>query len=139
MGIPRDADARLYYRCAVQRFDDARALLAADRTTGGVYLAGYGIECILKALILEGLAPSRRSEVRERFRGAWAHDYERLRSIYYLEVKGPRFPIEVTEAFTLARDWSSELRYAPRTWTYPDASAFMAAAGVIIGWADGRM
>jgi len=51
MAVPSSIEARLFYR-ASQRFDEAQVLLEAVRTTGAVYLAGYGIECILKALIL---------------------------------------------------------------------------------------
>ena len=57
MAVPASSEARLYYRCAFQRQEDAQILLRADRTTGAVYLAGYGRECILKALVLSALTP----------------------------------------------------------------------------------
>lgn len=34
MGLPKVPEARLYYRAAKQRFDDAQLLLEAGRTTG---------------------------------------------------------------------------------------------------------
>lgn len=139
MGMPRNPDSRYYFRSAMQRFEDAEILLAADRTTGAVYLAGYSIECILKALILEALPASRRVEVMAEFRGAKAHNYDWLRSLYYDETKGPRFPMEVTEAFTFVRDWSSELRYAPFTIAYEDAEGFIEAIKTIIAWAKARL
>jgi hypothetical protein len=46
MAVPASSEARLYYRCAFQRQEDAQILLRADRTTGAVYLAGYAIGCI---------------------------------------------------------------------------------------------
>lgn len=53
MGVPKSKHARLFYRCALHRRDEAKILRKADpRTTGAVYLAGYSVECILKALIL---------------------------------------------------------------------------------------
>ena len=51
MAVPRGKEARLFYRCAKQRSGEARVLQAAFMPTGAVYLAGYSVECILKALI----------------------------------------------------------------------------------------
>jgi hypothetical protein len=43
---------RRFYRVLTQRFNDVLLLLEMDRKTAAVYLAGYSIECMLKALIL---------------------------------------------------------------------------------------
>ena len=69
MAIPASIEARLFYRCAFERYEDAEVLLRAEHTTGGVYMAGYGVECILKALVLSALAPAARSEMLKSFRG----------------------------------------------------------------------
>ena len=60
MAVPGSSDARLYYRCAFQRYEESQVLIEAGYTTGAVYLAGYGIECILKALVLN-VSTGRRS------------------------------------------------------------------------------
>ncbi len=120
------------------RYEDAQILLRADRTTGAVYLAGYGIECILKALVLSPLAPAARAAMLDSFRGARAHDYEWLRT-QYLENGGARFPRETTQAFTLVNDWSTDLRYLPRTMKADEAESFLVAAETIIRCADGRL
>ncbi len=82
MGIPSSSDARLYYRCAFQRYEEAEILIRADKTTGAVYLAGYGIECILKALVLMAAPAANRSDMLKSFCGSKAHEYEWLRSLY---------------------------------------------------------
>jgi hypothetical protein len=133
MAIPASPEARLYYRCEFYRYEDAQILLRADRTTG----AGYGIECVLKALVLSALAPAARAAMFNSFRGARAHDYEWLRA-QYLENGGARFPRETTRAFTLVNDWSTDLRYLPRTMKPDEAEGFLTAAEMIIRWADGR-
>ncbi len=138
MAIPASIEARLYYRCAFQRHEDARILIRADHTTGAVYLAGYGIECILKALVLSALDPAARTAMHNSFRGAKAHDYEWLRT-QYLENGGARFPRDITEAFTLVNEWSTEMRYLPRTLRADEAEGFLAATETIIRWADGRL
>lgn len=138
MAVPSSAEARLFYRCAFQRFDDARVLREMDHTTGAVYLAGYGVECILKALILGAVVPKARSEMLRSFRGNRAHDFEWLRTQYRLN-GGSRLPRDITRHFTLLNDWSTELRYVPRRVKDEDADVFLTAAASIIGWADGRL
>lgn len=138
MAMPTSIEARLFYRSALNRHDDAVVLLSADHTTGAVYLVGYGIECILKALILEGLAPDARKGMLAAFRGARAHDFGWLRT-QYLQNGGARFPREITQAFTLVNDWTTDMRYEPKTIRVGDAEGFFAAAERIIHWAKERI
>lgn len=138
MAIPGASDARLYYRCAFQRYEEAEVLLNAGYTTGAVYLAGYGIECILKALVLMAVPASARPDKLKSFRGSKAHDYEWLRSEYLLNA-GTRFPRDVTQHFTLVNDWSTDLRYTPRSVRADEAEAFLVSAVAIIRWADRRL
>ena len=139
MAVPTSPEARHYYRCAWQRYEDAQILFVrGDRTTGAVYLAGYGIECILKALVLSAVAIEKQQEMLKSFRGAKAHDYEWLRT-QYLQSGGARFPRDVNKSFTLVNDWSTDLRYLPRTLRPDEAEGFLGAAEKIIRWADGRL
>jgi hypothetical protein len=138
MAIPNSSDARLYYRCAFQRYEEAEILKRADKTTGAVYLAGYGIECILKALVLMAVPAAKRLETLRLFRGNKAHEYEWLRSLY-LTNSNSRFPPDITQHFTLVNDWSTDLRYTPQSVRDDEAEAFLAAAVAIINWADGRL
>ena len=139
-GDPASPEARLFYRCGHRRFADARILLAAgkDHTTGAVYLADYGIECMLKALLLATLSPAARLAMLTSFRGAKAHDLESLRT-RYLQSGGARFPPEVNKALTLVSVWSTDLRYLPKTLKTEEAVGFVKAAEQILLWADGRL
>lgn len=138
MAFPGSSDARLYYRCAFQRYEESQVLFAAGYTTGSVYLAGYGIECILKALVLMSVPAGDRAQTLKSFRGGKAHEYEWLRSLY-LTNGGARFPSNITRHFTLVNDWSTDLRYTPRSVRADEAEAFLDAAVAIIRWADGRL
>ena len=138
MAIPGSSDARLFYRCAFQRYEEAEVLFKADFTTGAVYLAGYGIECILIALVLMAVPAGHRPDTLRSFRGNRAHEYEWFRSLY-LTNGGARFPREINQHFTLVNDWSTDLRYTPRSVRADEAEAFLAAAVAIIRWADGRL
>jgi hypothetical protein len=101
-------------------------------------MAGYGIECILKALILSSLPRAATMVMLNSFRGGKAHDYEWLRT-QYLQSGGAKFSREITEAFALASDWSTDMRYLPRTMNFDQAEEFLDAAETIIQWADGRL
>ncbi len=138
MSIPKSNHARLYYRCALKRFEEARILRKADQTTGAVYLAGYGIECMLKALILNVLPDARQGEMLREFRGGQAHDYHWLRK-KHLQNGGTQIPNDLKHGFTLVYAWSTELRYVPKTIKDTEADAFLRIAQDFFHWADGRL
>jgi HEPN domain-containing protein len=54
------------------RYKDAQALMNAERWGGAIYMAGYAVECMIKAKILKSLGS------RELPRPYWHHDLERL-------------------------------------------------------------
>jgi HEPN domain-containing protein len=80
--MPSSAHARRFYRAAKQRFDDALLLLEMERTTAAVYLAGYSVECMLKALILSAVPQTHEEELLGMLHGVRAHDYEWLLHLY---------------------------------------------------------
>jgi hypothetical protein len=138
MPLPRVREARSFYQSAFQRFEDAKFLMDGERTTGAVYLAGYGVECILKALILSALKTGSRPGMLNEFRGSRAHDFSWLRRQYF-ENGGPPLPKKIAKLFSLVSTWTTTLRYMAGTMPYSDAAAFMNSATEILGWADGRL
>ena len=70
MGTPHDIDARRHYRVAKQRYEDGKLLLEIERPAAAVYLTGYSVECILKALLLESVPRGQRPGLLSSFRGA---------------------------------------------------------------------
>jgi hypothetical protein len=137
MAMPKTKDAVLYYRCAIQRFEEARILQNAEHGTGAVYLAGYGIECMLKALVLHSTPAKRQSEAMQSFRGGQGHDYDWLRE-QYRSKGGAIFPQNVNQSFTLVNGWSTDLRYTPRNLRGDEADDFLNAVESILGWAKQR-
>ena len=137
MPLPRAPEARPFYQSAKQRFEDAQFLLEAGRTTGAVYLAGYSVECVLKALILATVAPGERGETVASFRGTKAHDYDWLKARYFRH-GGPPFPSVVSKHFTLVNSWTTDLRYRAGAARLTEAETFLRAAKAIVDWADGR-
>jgi HEPN domain-containing protein len=139
MSAQRSKHVRLYLAAAGHRLDEAEFLRTkGERTLGAIYLAGYAVECVLKALILSLFGEHEQPAVMQRFRGAWAHDYGELKSLYR-KSGGAGFPREVAQAFALVDDWGTDLRYSPRA-EYPgDASEFFGAVDVILRWATQRL
>ena len=138
MAMPSSPHARRFYRVAKQRFDDALLLLEMERTTAAVYLAGYSVECMFKALILSVVPHVQAEETLGRFRGARAHDYEWLMRLY-VEKGGARMPPHVVPHFARVNSWSTDMRYVPGTLAAREAQAFVDSVTAIITWADGRL
>jgi HEPN domain-containing protein len=138
VAMPSSVHARRFYRAAKQRFDDALLLLEMERTTAAVYLAGYSVECMLKALILSAVPQAQEAELLEGFRGARAHDYEWLLHLY-TEKGGARMPASVVPHFARVNSWSTDMRYTPGTLAAHEAKAFLEAAIEIMTWADRRL
>lgn len=137
MATPRDPSARRYYRVAYQRLEDALILLRMDRLQAAIYLAGYAVECILKALILSQTPATRRRQVLASFRGAIAHNITWLRE--RLDAALGRLPVEVARQLSFVSGWSTDLRYEPGAGNPEDAREFLQAAQHVLNWADGRM
>ena len=139
MGLPAAQEARPFYRAGLQRFEDARLLLEkAERTTGAIYLAGYGVECLLKSLVLSVVPAGERRAMVANFRGSRAHNYDWLKARYF-ENGGAQFPSHVSKAFVLVNTWDTEWRYRSGTASPRDAEDFLRAAEEIIIWASERL
>ena len=137
MAMPTDINARRYYRVAYQRFEDGAAILEISRPRAAIYLTGYAVECILKALLLMWTPTGERADVLATFRGAVAHNIDWLRERLIQRIG--RLPVGVNRYVSLVSTWSTDLRYEPGPGDPEDAEAFLAAARSILAWANGRM
>ena len=138
MPTPADIDARRYYRVAYQRLEDGRLLFERlARSNAAIYLSGYAVECILKALLLTSTPAGHRAALLASFHGAIAHNIDWLRE--QLVGRGVRAPAAEARHLTYVSSWSTDLRYEPGPGDPADARAFLAAAHAILAWANGRM
>ncbi len=113
-------------------------LLRGDFTTGAVYLAGYAVECMLKALWLSRIPTSERPSLVDRFHGAKAHDFGWLKA-QYLRVGGETLPPAISRAIATVNSWSTDLRYQPGAMKINEAEAFLRTVDEILMWAKGRL
>jgi hypothetical protein len=111
MSLPGSSLARRYYRVAKQREADAEYLLQGDREGAALYLAGYVVECMLKALILESTPLSRQLEMAGKLRRSRGRDLEWLMGQCKRLSLTPS--ADVVKSFTFLSTWTPDLRYTP--------------------------
>ena len=139
VGVPSDKLARLFYRCAIERIREAKVLIKSDqKTAGAIYLAGYGVECILKALILNDTNPVDQGRVLQLFRGNKAHDFNWLKDLY-LRSGGAQIPANMAIELSRVSSWSTAMRYVPRTYGINEIISFIRSVDAIMAWACGRL
>ena len=138
MPIPSSRNARVFYRAAKERFEDAELILSLNRTTAAVYLAGYSVEFMIKALILSSVPRSQENTILAMFRGRLAHDYDWLMRLYRRH-RGSPVPTHLVLPFDRVTRWSTDIRYSPATIQTSEAKAFLHSISEIIKWADGRL
>ena len=138
MAIPKDVNARLYYRVAHQRLQDGKLILERlGRAQAAIYLRGYAVECITKALLLSNTPAKEREAVLQSFRGGQGHDLRWLRG--QLAQRGTELPADIARHWAYAASWTVDIRYQPGPGSGRDADRFLEAATAILNWADRRM
>jgi hypothetical protein len=122
----------------LQLLNDAKFILErGKRTRSAVYLAGYTVECMLKAMILSSVPPKKSLAI-SASRELHTHDFDKLKALYLIH-GGPPFPKDVVRDFLTLTAWDTELRYRPSNPKYPQAARFLQAVERIAIWADGRL
>lgn len=100
---------------AIERLQDAAALLSAGRDAGAYYLSGYVIECALKACVARKTKqdefPLKESAKFYTHDLTKLLDFADLESEFKLQIgKDPAFEAN----WALVKDWSEETRYQRR-------------------------
>jgi len=91
---------------AETRLVEAQVLFRNDRFDGAYYLAGYVIECALKACIAKR---TRQDEFpdKEFARKVWTHDLEKLLDATDIVIEGSESKLK----WNVVKDWSENCRY----------------------------
>lgn len=135
---------------AERRFGDAQALCATgenERANGAMYLAGFVIECLLKAHLLERfphLGP-RPAPADENERRIWSllfrlHDLdEMLEHLPELRARlqttqSPHGGNILSRLKTICGSWTVFARYSPRSATIREASSFLGLVRELKKW-----
>jgi hypothetical protein len=131
-------------KVAHHRRDDAQALLQQERWRGAMYMAGYAIECTIKAKLMKvfkkrtledlevelkrrGLIPDRTS--------LFDHRIELyMRASGRLDTLKGKGKEPLWQSFNVANQWLPSWRYNPDQSNRPDAEDFLSAVDTMLKW-----
>ncbi|QDU18303.1 HEPN domain-containing protein [Urbifossiella limnaea] len=122
--MPTRAD---FQQLADVRAAEAAALIAAGLWDGAYYLAGYAVECALKACIAK-MTVAEEFPDKERAYKAFTHDIEQLVKLAQLkDVRDDdaKADPEFRDNWNLVKGWAEDSRYA--RWTDLQARAILSA------------
>ncbi len=137
MSLSSNSAARMYGLVAKQRFEEAEILLKNHKPNGGIYLAGFAVECILKSLILANTTVLQRLGVLQELKTKYWHDLDALRK--KAARHGLHMPPDVLHEFRRINTWDNNYRYNPGTRSIKDATLLLKSAETIITWAKRTM
>ena len=131
------ATVRKFRQAAKQRLATAEFLLQHGFNIDSKYLAGYGVECALKALIL-ARTPNRDDAAmfKRLTSGQKAHDYESLKGVLKGGPINMTSPHAIAVSFRFVRSWKTALRYEVGRGDPEEAAVFFEAAKEIVLWAE---
>jgi hypothetical protein len=132
-----------FERAALQRISEirlaeAKLLAGASQPGGAYYLAGYAIECALKARIASRF---REGEIPDRalVNSIYTHELTALLRLAGLESEledAIEINIELGQRWAIVKKWSEQARYA--IWTDDDASSMIDAIEGMLAWLTKR-
>jgi HEPN domain-containing protein len=134
----------IFQQLAQLRLDEAKALLRNKQPSGAYYLAGYAIECALKAIIAKQF---RADEIPDKtlVNRVYTHDLSDLLRLAGLESEldvARRGDSDLDRRWSNTKNWSEQARYA--TWTDEQAKAIIDAidgdgkTGGLFQWLSAR-
>jgi HEPN domain-containing protein len=116
-----------FQKLAHVRIDEAKVLLGHGQSSGAYYLAGYAIECALKAVIARQF---RADEIPDRalVTKIYTHDLSDLLRLAGLESEldvAKRLDPGLDRRWSIVKTWKEQARYS--LWTDLDASSMIDA------------
>lgn len=131
------ATARDFQRAAGQRLTTAQFLLDNRYNLDALYLAGYTVECSLKALILEATPEAERAEILGKITsGKKMHEPEILGM--FLKDLGKPIPLKLVKRLRRS-GWSTALRYETGRTDTGETRSFLKTAKAVHDWVEGQL
>lgn len=103
-----------FQQLAVMRVEDAKVLLDYGRYEGSYYLAGYAVECALKACIAKQTKLHDFPPPRKVVEAVYTHDLDRLLSASGLRSEFDKASLidrNLNDYWNEVKKWSEEVRY----------------------------
>jgi hypothetical protein len=127
-------DGKTLRHLSLVRIEEAKTLLTAKQYSGSYYLAGYSVECAVKACVAKTI---RRSQIQPKGfeRDFFQHDLNKLAKLAQLISNDKLIPgtlfsgdIDSLEVnWAVVKDWSEQSRYS--IWSKQKADAIVEAVG----------
>lgn len=117
----------LFQQLAEARLKEAKLLLRGHEPSGAYYLAGYSIECALKAIIAKQF---RANEIPDKrlVNDVYSHELAKLLQLAGLESELNtvcRTDSELDRRWSVVKNWNEQARY--RAWSEEQATALIHA------------
>jgi HEPN domain-containing protein len=129
--------SRDFQRAARQRLTTAEFLLENHYNLDAMYLAGYTVECTLKALILEITpAADKAAMLKKISSGKMMHDIETLGG--KLKDLGSPIPLDLVKRFRRS-GWSTALRYETGRRDTGETRGFLKVAKAAYDWVERQL
>jgi HEPN domain-containing protein len=131
------SSSREFLRAALQRLTTANFLLEHKYNLDAMYLAGYTVECSLKALILAATPGTDRPTMLKKLTsGKKMHSAEVLGGI--LRDLNRPIPVRLAKRFRQAA-WSVNLRYESGRTDTGETRAFLKTAKAVYDWVEAQI
>jgi hypothetical protein len=127
--------AREFQRAAYQRLEVADFLIENVFTKDGKYLAGYGIECALKALILHHTPQSDQLTVFVKISSSASMHYPETLGQMLRDRCKIRIPLDLVKKFRRFQ-WSTSLRYETGRTPIGEARGLWKTAKATLNWVE---
>jgi HEPN domain-containing protein len=129
--------SRDYQRAAGQRFTVAEFLLKNGYNLDAMYLAGYAIECSLKAVILSSCPDGEQEEMAGRLRSS-AKMHLPILLAEILRERGRPAPVDLVKRFRRFH-WTTDLRYESGRRPTGEAKGLLRNAKQTLDWAAAEL
>jgi HEPN domain-containing protein len=131
-------------KAAVHRLQDARALLATQRYRGAMYMAGYALECALKAKLMRVHACRHLAELekllhdRGMMPGHQSVHTHSLEQLFLLTSSLPRLAGNrpVLQSLAVANQWIPAWRYSGQPANQRQAERFVDSIATLVQWVE---
>lgn len=134
-------------KSSVHRLDDAKALLGATRWRGALYLAGYSIECLLKAKLMTIFGCHNLLDLEDELQRRnllaknatiFTHELESLLRLTN-GLHRLRQNALLWQSFNMVNLWMPAWRYNPDLSSRDDANDYLEAVDKIRHWIDNNV
>lgn len=126
--------SRDFLKVAAQRLTTAEFLLKNKYTLAAMYIAGYTVECSLKALILDKTPEKDRTKwLKKPTSGAKMHSPEALAG--FLKDEGIALPLDLVKRLRTST-WTTNLRYETGRTDTGETRAFLRTAKLTYQWVE---